>query len=138
MVICVPTPLRADDGAPDWTALRHAAVTVGAHRHAGATVIVDSTTYPGTTEELVRPLLEDAFGLAADDDLPLAFSSEHINPGNHVCGLANTPKVVGGPTPRYADAAEAFYAKFCDRLVRTPGTRRVFGAAPLTVPTHAC
>lgn len=123
VVICVPTPLRADDGAPDLTALRYAAHTVGSHLHSGTTVIVESTTYPGTTEELVRPLLEDASGLTAGDDFALAFSPERVDPGNPVYGLANTPKVVGGLTPRCADAAEAFYAKFCDRVVRTAGTR---------------
>jgi nucleotide sugar dehydrogenase len=122
VVICVPTPLAAG-GAPDLTAVCSAAKTVGRLLRPGMVVILESTTYPGTTDEVVRPLLEDASGLVAGTDFSLAFSPERIDPGNHQYGVRNTPKVVGGLTPACTDAAVGFYGKVCDVVVRAKSSR---------------
>ncbi|MFB4297844.1 nucleotide sugar dehydrogenase [Actinomadura sp. NTSP31] len=121
VVICVPTPL-SQDGGPDLTAVRGAAETVARHLEPGALVVLESTTYPGTTDEVVRPLLEES-GLAGGRDFHLAFSPERIDPGNPVYGVRNTPKIVGGLTPACASAASAFYGKFVERVVEAKGTR---------------
>ena len=121
VVICVPTPL-SPDGGPDLTAVRGAAETVARHLQPGALVVLESTTYPGTTEEVVRPILETS-GLVAGEEFHLAFSPERIDPGNTVYGVANTPKIVGGLTPACASAAAAFYGKFVDQVVEAKGTR---------------
>ena len=122
IVICVPTPLSEADG-PDLSAVRAAAQTAGHLLRAGTLVSLESTTYPGTTEEVIRPLLEKVSGLAAGIDFSLAFSPERIDPGNPVYGFRNTPKIVGGLTPSCTDAAEAFYARICDQVVRAKSSR---------------
>ncbi len=122
IVICVPTPLSEADG-PDLTAVRAAAQTAGRLLHRGALVVLESTTYPGTTDELVRPILEKASGLNAEVDFYLAFSPERIDPGNPVYGLRNTPKVVGGLTPDATAAAARFYGKVCDEVVEAKSPR---------------
>ncbi|MEU5992283.1 nucleotide sugar dehydrogenase, partial [Spirillospora sp. NPDC047418] len=121
VVICVPTPL-SPEGGPDLTAVRGAAETVARHLQPGTLVVLESTTYPGTTEEVVRPILETS-GLVAGEEFHLAFSPERIDPGNPVYGVRNTPKIVGGLTPACASAASAFYGKFVDRVVEAKGTR---------------
>ncbi|MBC6458188.1 nucleotide sugar dehydrogenase, partial [Actinomadura sp. HBU206391] len=88
----------------------------------GMLVVLESTTYPGTTDEVVRPILEQS-GLTAGHDFHLAFSPERIDPGNPVYGVRNTPKIVGGHTPACASAAAAFYGKFVDTVVQAKGTR---------------
>ncbi|MCX6461568.1 MAG: nucleotide sugar dehydrogenase [Actinobacteria bacterium] len=121
VVICVPTPL-SDEGGPDLGAVLSAARTVAAHVHPGMLVVLESTTYPGTTDEEVRPLLE-ASGLRAGVDFHLAFSPERIDPGNPLFGMRNTPKVVGGHTPRCTEVASALYSRFVDTVVPAAGTR---------------
>ena len=121
IVICVPTPLSGD-GAPDLDPLRSAVTSVAEHFQPGTLVILESTSYPGTTDEEVRPILE-AGGLVAGQDFGLVFSPERIDPGNQKFGPKNTPKVIGGHTSKCADAAEAFYSRFIDTVVRTKGTR---------------
>ncbi|TDB89061.1 nucleotide sugar dehydrogenase [Actinomadura sp. 7K534] len=121
VVICVPTPL-SPEGGPDLTAVRGAAETVARRLEPGTLVVLESTTYPGTTEEVVRPILETS-GLVAGEEFHLAFSPERIDPGNPVYGVHNTPKIVGGLTPACASAAAAFYGKFVDRVVQARGTR---------------
>jgi UDP-N-acetyl-D-glucosamine dehydrogenase len=121
IVICVPTPLSSD-GAPDLDPLRAAVASVADHLQRGTLVVLESTTYPGTTDEEVRPILE-AGGLVAGEDFCLAFSPERIDPGNQTFGPKNTPKVIGGYTSSCGDAAEAFYSRFIDTVVRTKGTR---------------
>ncbi|MEV0666953.1 nucleotide sugar dehydrogenase [Actinomadura luteofluorescens] len=121
VVICVPTPL-SPEGGPDLTAVRGAAETVARHLEPGTLVVLESTTYPGTTEEVVRPILEKS-GLVAGEEFHLAFSPERIDPGNPVYGVRNTPKIVGGLTPACASAASAFYGKFVDQVVEAKGTR---------------
>jgi len=120
-VICVPTPL-SEDGAPDLTAVRAAVADVAAHLHPGMLVVLESTTYPGTTDEEVRPVLE-AGGLVAGRDFNLAFSPERIDPGNPTFGVHNTPKVVGGQTPACTQRAVGFYSKFVEQVVAVHGTR---------------
>jgi nucleotide sugar dehydrogenase len=122
VVICVPTPLSAE-GAPDLSAVRAAVAMTGRLLRRGMLVVLESTTYPGTTDEVVRPMLERASGLAAGPDFSLAFSPERIDPGNTAFGLRNTPKIVGGQTPSCADAAVRFYGKLCDRVVRARSAR---------------
>lgn len=121
VVICVPTPL-SPEGGPDLTAVRGASTTIAGHLRPGTLVVLESTTYPGTTDEVVRPILETS-GLTAGRDFHLAFSPERIDPGNRDFGVRNTPKVVGGLTPACATAAEAFYGKFVDKVVHAKGTR---------------
>ncbi|GAA8852007.1 nucleotide sugar dehydrogenase [Helicobacter pylori] len=121
IVICVPTPL-SEDGGPDLGPINSAVKTISEHLQPGQTIILESTTYPGTTDEVVRPVLE-AGGLVAGKDFFLAFSPERIDPGNEQFGAKNTPKVVGGHTPACGDAAAAFYGQFVDTVVRAKGTR---------------
>ncbi|QBF47273.1 nucleotide sugar dehydrogenase [Janibacter limosus] len=121
IIICVPTPL-SEDGGPDLGPINSAVKTISEHLHAGQTIVLESTTYPGTTDEVVRPALE-AGGLVAGKDFFLAFSPERIDPGNEQYGAKNTPKVVGGHTPACGDAAAAFYGQFVDTVVRAKGTR---------------
>ena len=120
-VICVPTPL-SPEGGPDLRAVESAVAAVARNLAPGMLVILESTTYPGTTDEVVRPVLE-AGGLVAGEDFHLAFSPERIDPGNERFGAKNTPKVVGGHTPSCSDAAADFYGRFVDTVVRTKGTR---------------
>jgi len=122
VVICVPTPLSAD-GGPDLGAVRGATQGVARHLRVGQVVVLESTTYPGTTDEVVLPLLEEGSGLKAGTDFHLAFSPERIDPGNPVYGVKNTPKVVGGYTPACTGAAAAFYRRFIDTVVIAKGTR---------------
>ena len=120
-VICVPTPL-AQDGGPDLYAVESAVNAVARNLRPGMLVVLESTTYPGTTDEFVRPILEKT-GLVAGIDFHLAFSPERIDPGNKDFGPHNTPKVVGGHTPACSERAAAFYGRFVERVVRTRGTR---------------
>jgi len=120
-VICVPTPL-SEDGGPDLAAVLGAVDSVAAHLHPGMLVVLESTTYPGTTDEEVRPVLE-AGGLIAGVDFNLAFSPERIDPGNAVYGMRNTPKVVGGHSPACTERAVALYERFVDTVVPAAGTR---------------
>ncbi|MET7622713.1 nucleotide sugar dehydrogenase [Streptomyces sp. NPDC005408] len=114
VLICVPTPLR--QSVPDLDAVRRAGTTIGEHLGQGTLVVLESTTYPGTTEEVLRPLLERD-GRYAGRDFHLAFSPERIDPGNARFGLRNTPKIVGGVTRRCCQAAVQFYSRFVDRVV---------------------
>ncbi|MEU6339564.1 nucleotide sugar dehydrogenase [Streptomyces sp. NPDC046977] len=121
VIICVPTPLSAD-GGPDLTAVTGAAEAIAARLRPGVLVVLESTTYPGTTDEVVRPILERS-GLRAGQDFSLAFSPERIDPGNKKYGLRDTPKIVGGHTPECAARAVAFYSKVVDTVVQAKGTR---------------
>lgn len=120
-VICVPTPL-SQEGRPDLAAVEAASRTVARHLRPGMLVVLESTTYPGTTEEFVRPMLEES-GLRAGEDFDLAYSPERIDPGNAVYRVANTPTVVGGITAASTEAARAFYGRFIDTVVPAKGTR---------------
>jgi UDP-N-acetyl-D-glucosamine dehydrogenase len=122
VVICVPTPLD-EDGTPDLSAVKAAAATVSENLQPGSLVVLESTTYPGTTEDVVRPILEAGSGLIAGTDFWLAYSPERIDPGNPRWGLRNTPKVVGGLTPACTKQAVQFYDQIVDTVVPTVGTR---------------
>ncbi|MHA7135167.1 nucleotide sugar dehydrogenase [Oerskovia turbata] len=122
IVICVPTPLGAD-GGPDLTAVRGAVVTVGRNLRPGALVVLESTTHPGTTEEIVAPLLSEHSGLRPGVDFHLAFSPERVDPGNGRFGVRNTPKVVGGLTPACTERAVALYSRLVDRVVPVASSR---------------
>ena len=120
-VVCVPTPLSAD-GSPDLTALKSASGLAARHLRPGGLVVLESTTFPGTTEEIVVPLVEAA-GHAVGRDVHVAFSPERVDPGNPVYGIANTPKVVGGVTPRCTELATEFYSGFVQKVIQAKGTR---------------
>jgi UDP-N-acetyl-D-glucosamine dehydrogenase len=122
IVICVPTPLSAE-GGPDLAAVRAAATLAGRTLQPGTLVVLESTSYPGTTDEVVCPILEKYSGLSAGSDFNLAFSPERIDPGNISYGLRNTPKVIGGYTAECTEAAMQFYSQICDNVVRAKSTR---------------
>ena len=94
VAICVPTPL-ADHQQPDISYVRDSAEAVAKYLHTGTAVVLESTTYPGTTEELVKPILEEGSGLKCGEDFYLGFSPERVDPGNLIYKTKNTPKVVG-------------------------------------------
>src|ERR1700686_2236030 len=119
--ICVPTPLRKTKD-PDVSYMVAAVEQVVKYLHPGMLVILESTTYPGTTEELVRPMLE-ATGLKAGRDFFLAFSPERIDPGNAQFHTANVPKVVGGTTVACASLASALYQRAIERVVTVGSTQ---------------
>ncbi|MDG4803234.1 nucleotide sugar dehydrogenase [Micromonospora sp. WMMD980] len=121
VVICVPTPLD-DQRRPNISAVQAAARRVSAHLAPGTLVVLESTTYPGTTEEVILPILEQS-GLAAGTDFFLAFSPERIDPGNPEFSLRNTPKIVGGHTATCATVAESFYSRIVNKVVPVRGTR---------------
>jgi UDP-N-acetyl-D-glucosamine dehydrogenase len=119
-VIAVPTPLT--DGRPDLSAVESAARLVAKHLRRGALVVLESTSYPGTTEEVVMPLLEEGSGLVAGTDFFLAYSPERIDPGNTGWTFRSTPKLVSGIDPGSQHAACAFYGTLVDRVVPVSGT----------------
>lgn len=113
--IAVPTPL-AKTRDPDMSYVVSASDTVAAHAHPGMLIVLESTTYPGTTRELLQPRLE-AKGLTVGADVFLAFSPERVDPGNPVYHTKNTPKVVGGVTAACTEVATAFYRSTIDTVV---------------------
>jgi UDP-N-acetyl-D-mannosaminuronic acid dehydrogenase/UDP-N-acetyl-D-glucosamine dehydrogenase len=114
-VITVPTPLN--EGAPDLSFIEQAARSIAPLVRIGCTVSLESTTYPGTTEELVAPLLEEGSGLVAGSDFHLGYSPERIDPGNPTWTFVNTPKVVSGVDPASLAAVKRFYDRLVDRTV---------------------
>jgi UDP-N-acetyl-D-glucosamine dehydrogenase len=125
-VISVPTPLT--DGAPDLSYVEHAGRMLGSHLRRGACVVLESTTYPGTTEELLAPILESCSGLRVGIDFHLGYSPERIDPGNRQWGFVNTPKVVSGVTSSSLVAVQDFYNTLVDCTVPVSGP----GEAELT------
>jgi UDP-N-acetyl-D-glucosamine dehydrogenase len=120
-VITVPTPLR--EGVPDLSYIEASARTLGRYLRPGVTVVLESTTYPGTTEELVQPILEEMSGLIAGADFHLGYSPERIDPGNPTWGFVNTPKVVSGVDAASLAAVDGFYSSLVDRTVPVAGTK---------------
>ena len=120
-VISVPTPMG--EGVPDLSYIESAAEMVAPHVTAGSTVILESTTYPGTTEELVAPILEAGSGLRAGADFHLGYSPERIDPGNPTWRLENTPKVVSGVDEASLAAVKGFFDRLVDTTVPVSGTR---------------
>src|SRR5262245_11490493 len=119
--ICVPTPLRKTKD-PDLTYVVSAVNEIKQHLRKGQLVILESTTYPGTTDEVVRPALETG-GLVAGRDFALAFSPERIDPGNKQFNTRNIPKVVGGHTPACTAAAQALYEQSVDTVIPVSSTQ---------------
>jgi UDP-N-acetyl-D-glucosamine dehydrogenase len=113
VVICVPTPVA--DHRPDLTFIESAVRAVTPYLRRGTLVILESTTYPGTTEQVVQPLLEET-GLKAGADFLLAYSPERIDPGNLKYGLRNTPRIVGGISELATQLAAAFYRHLVDAV----------------------
>ncbi|GGM07351.1 MULTISPECIES: nucleotide sugar dehydrogenase [Micromonospora] len=120
-VITVPTPLR--DGTPDLSFVEQAGLGIGPYVRRGCTVVLESTTYPGTTDELLRPLLETASGLHSPGDFHLGYSPERIDPGNPVWRLENTPKVVSGLDDAALHRVDEFYRRLVERTVPVGSTR---------------
>lgn len=121
VVICVPTPL-GDGGGPDLAAVKSAARSIARYLTPGTLVILESTTYPGTTTDIVLPILQTS-DLVLDEHFFLAFSPERIDPGNATYDLRNTPKVVGGVTELSTGSAVAFYKHFIDTVVPVKSSR---------------
>jgi UDP-N-acetyl-D-glucosamine dehydrogenase len=119
-LITVPTPLR--EGTPDLSFVVAAGETLGAHLRRGNCVVLESTTYPGTTEELLAPILEERSGLLAGEDFHLGFSPERIDPGNKTWRLENTPKIVSGVNASSLQAIQSFYGTLVERTVAVSGT----------------
>ena len=118
--ICVPTPLR--DATPDLSFIDRACRDVAAHLVPGSLVVLESTTYPGTTEQLVKPLLE-ATGLSAGRDFLLAYSPERIDPGNAEFTFRDVPRVVGGLNPESTGPAVLFYEQLVDKVMPVSSCR---------------
>jgi UDP-N-acetyl-D-glucosamine dehydrogenase len=116
LLICVPTPLT-ENREPDLGPLNAASRALAQVLQPGQLVVLESTTYPGTTRERLVPLLEES-GLRLGEDLNVAFSPERVDPGRTDFTLRNTPKVVGGMTPACADRAAELYSRVCDHIVR--------------------
>jgi nucleotide sugar dehydrogenase len=121
-VICAPTP-RGADGGLDLSQLEAAARTLAARLRPHTTVILESPVHPGTTEDVLRPLLEKGSGLRAGRDFHLAYSPSRVDPGNRDFTPANTPKVIGGLTSACTESAAAFYGRLTDKVVRARGPR---------------
>jgi nucleotide sugar dehydrogenase len=118
-IITVPTPLR--DGVPDLSFIETAAGDLVPHLRPGVLVVLESTTYPGTTDELLRPALEQS-GLSAGTDFFLGYSPERLDPGNPKWSLTNTPKVVSGIDADSLAAVSAFYTRIVDTVIPVGST----------------
>ena len=114
-IICVPTPLNKTKD-PDISYILAAADGLSEHMHKGMLVVLESTTYPGTTDEILRPRIQQN-GFSVGEDVFLAFSPERVDPGNAVWGIRNTPKVVGGVTAACLDLARALYGTVVQQVV---------------------
>jgi UDP-N-acetyl-D-glucosamine dehydrogenase len=119
--ICVPTPLRKTKD-PDMSYIVSACEEIAKYLHPGMLIILESTTYPGTTDELVRPMLENS-GLKVGEDVFLCFSPERVDPGNAKFQTRNIPKVVGGTTPACTEAGKLFYEQALDTVVPVTSTQ---------------
>ena len=122
VVICVPTPLNRHR-EPDLSYVLQTGRSVGPHLRRGTLVVLESTTYPGTTEEDLRTVIEECSGLKAGEGFHLAFSPEREDPGNPQSHVSKIPKVVGGMTPACLEAAVALYGKITDQIVKVSSCR---------------
>jgi UDP-N-acetyl-D-glucosamine dehydrogenase len=121
VIVCVPTPLRKTRD-PDISYIVAALEAIVSHMHPGMLVVLESTTYPGTTEEVMLPKLEGA-GFKVGRDLFLAFSPERVDPGNPRFNTRNTPKIIGGITPTCGQVARALYEQAIERVIPVSNTR---------------
>jgi UDP-N-acetyl-D-glucosamine dehydrogenase len=119
--ICVPTPLRKSKD-PDISYIISATREIAKYMHKGQLIILESTTYPGTTEEVMLPMLEEK-GLKGGKDFYLAFSPERVDPGNPKYNTKNIPKVVGGYTPKCTEVAAALYSQAIEKVYPVSSTR---------------
>ena len=119
--ICVPTPLRKTKD-PDMSFIVAAADEIARHSHSGLLIVLESTTYPGTTDELIVPRLAGN-GFKVGQDVFICFSPERVDPGNKTYGTRNTPKVIGGITPDCLEVGQALYSKAVDHVVPVSSTR---------------
>jgi UDP-N-acetyl-D-glucosamine dehydrogenase len=122
IVICVPTPLTINR-VPDLTYVEKTAHAIAPHIRKGQLIVLESTTYPGTTDEVMLPILEKGSGLKAGTDFHLAYSPEREDPGNPNSKLRIIPKVVGGLTPRCRELAERMYTTVVERVVPVSSCR---------------
>src|SRR5665648_1213 len=122
--ICVPTPLDIYQ-QPDLSYVKNSTENIAKYIHPGMLIVLESTTYPGTTEELVKPILEKNSGLKCGKDFFLAFSPERIDPGNPWYKVRNTPKVVGGVTPDCTEVASYLYSNIIQGKVYTVSSPKV-------------
>jgi len=122
LILCVPTPLNTNR-EPDMTYIENTARAIGPYVRSGQLVVLESSTYPGTTEEVVKPIIEKLSGLRAGIDFFLAFSPEREDPGNPHFNTATIPKVVGGHTKQCTELACALYASAITKVVPVKGTR---------------
>src|SRR5437867_7147173 len=122
LILCVPTPLNGNR-EPDMTYIENTARAIGPHVRSGQLIVLESSTYPGTTEEVVKPIVEQLSGLRAGLDFHLAFSPEREDPGNPSFNTATIPKVVGGFTKQCTELACALYASAITKVVPVKGTR---------------
>ncbi len=122
LLICVPTPL-GKHREPDLSFVEQTARGIAPHLRKGQLVVLESTTYPGTTEELLTPILEEGSGLKAGEDFFVAYSPEREDPGNPRYTTATIPKVVGGDTPEARALASALYGSVITRIVPVSSTR---------------
>ena len=122
LIMCVPTPLNANR-EPDMTYIEKTASSIGPYVRPGQLVILESSTYPGTTEEVVMPIIEKLSGLRAGIDFFLAFSPEREDPGNPNFNTATIPKVVGGYTKQCTELSVALYESCITKVVPVRGTR---------------
>lgn len=120
-VITVPTPLR--ESLPDLSFIENSGASLALHLTPGSTVVLESTTYPGTTEELLVPILEAGSGLTAGKDFHVGYSPERIDPGNKTWGFVETPKVVSGIDETSLKAVNDFYSTLVDSTVPVSGTK---------------
>lgn len=119
--ICVPTPLRKT-GDPDLSFIVSATESLAPYVHGGMVVVLESSTYPGTTREMVLPRLEEVSKLKVGEQIFIAFSPERVDPGRTDWTTKNTPKVVGGITENCSDVASTWYAQALDTVVRVSST----------------
>ena len=119
--ICVPTPLRKTKD-PDISYIMQSVDNLVAHRRPGQLIILESTTYPGTTREMMLPALEAEGAFRVGADFHLAFSPERVDPGNPTYNIVNTPKVVGGITAECTRLASLLYASIVDRVIPVSST----------------
>ena len=116
IIITVPTPLK-EDKTPDLSYVRDAAKTVGELLKKGQFVILESTTYPGTTEEILIPILEEKSGLKVIKDFGVGYSPERVDPGNKKYKIENTPKVVGSLSPEFTEVIKMLYRSIIDEVI---------------------
>lgn len=135
VIICVPTPLDKYQ-QPDISYVKSSTECVGKYLHEDTLVILESTTYPGTTEELIMPILEKESGMKCEKDFYLAFSPERVDPGNLIYKTKNTPKVVGGIGRKSTKTASIFYENVLESTIYEVSSPKVAEAEKILENTY--